>query len=161
MKMDFRRKRALELWTEGKELQLRGKLEKAIELYHKSIEIFPTAEAHTFLGWAYSVQGRMEEAIEECKEAIEIDPNFGNPYNDIGSYLVNLGQLNQATNWFEKAKKAPRYENKHYPYINLGRVFAAKGLILRAIAEFESALRICPEDSSAIEALQELRKAIN
>jgi len=27
----------------------------------------------------------LEEATAECLRAIEIDPDFGNPYNDIGS----------------------------------------------------------------------------
>ena len=53
----------------------------------RSIEIPPTAEAHTYLGWTYSLQGKLDEATAECLRAIEIDPEFGNPYNDIGVYL--------------------------------------------------------------------------
>ena len=161
MEIDFRKKRALELWTEGQELQRRGKLEKAVELYKKSIDIFPTAEAYTFLGWAFSFQGRIDDAISQCKQAIEVDPTLGNPYNDIGSYLIGQGNLDEAIQWLEKAKSASRYEAKHFPYINLGRVFAAKGLILRAITEFEGALKICPDDPTSVSALKELRNAIN
>ena len=51
----------------------------------------PTAEAHTFLGWAYSFLGDYESAITECRNAIELDPDFGNPYNDIGAYLIQQG----------------------------------------------------------------------
>lgn len=160
MELHFRKKRALELWTEGRENQLRGKLATAIELYQKSIEILPTAEAHTFLGWAYNTQGLINEAIAQCKLAIEVDPSFGNPYNDLGSYLMNQGNLGEATFWLEKAKLAERYDARHFPYINLGRIFAAQGLLLRAIAEFESALEICPNDPTSLDALQELRKAL-
>ncbi|NIO09761.1 MAG: tetratricopeptide repeat protein, partial [Deltaproteobacteria bacterium] len=46
---------------------------------------FPTAEAYTFLGWTYSFMGQLNEAIEECQRAITLDPDFGNPYNDIGA----------------------------------------------------------------------------
>src|SRR2546430_7197875 len=54
------------------------------DLYQQSIDVHPTAEAHTFLGWTLSFQGRLEEATRECLKAIEVDPDFGNPYNDIG-----------------------------------------------------------------------------
>src|SRR5688500_19484746 len=46
---------------------------------------YPTAEAHTFLGWVYSFQKRYDEAIAECLEAIRVDETLGNPYNDIRS----------------------------------------------------------------------------
>ena len=70
---------AYDLFQEAYERQMEGELEGAIELYQRSIATYPTAEAHTFLGWAYSFQGRLDDAIEECKKAIGIDPSFGNP----------------------------------------------------------------------------------
>ena len=82
---DARRAEALELFHLAYEHQMRGELEEAIELYKKSLEVCPTAESHTFLGWTYSFQGRWEDAIQECLLAIEVDPTFGNPYNDIGA----------------------------------------------------------------------------
>ena len=107
--------RAVELFRQAYEKQMSGDLEEAIDLYRESIETFPTAEAHTFLGWTYSFQGRIEEAIEECKHAIEIDPDFGNPYNDIGVYLIELGKHDEAVPWLEKAIEAKRYDAYHYP----------------------------------------------
>ena len=58
---------------------MQGDYDQAIELYTESLNIFPTAEAHTFLGWTYHFQGKVNEAIAECKRAIEVDPEFGNP----------------------------------------------------------------------------------
>jgi Tfp pilus assembly protein PilF len=54
--------------------------------------------------------------------AIEVDPTFGNPYNDIGAYYIGKGELDEAVQWLEKAKRAPRYEPRHFPYMNLGRL---------------------------------------
>src|SRR5207253_3118147 len=82
---------AIELWREAYRQQIAGDLEGAIETYRRSIAMCPTAEAHTFLGWTYSFQGRLEEATAECLRAIEVDPDFGNPYNDIGVYLMQQG----------------------------------------------------------------------
>jgi tetratricopeptide (TPR) repeat protein len=80
--------RAILLWQEGYRAHMDGDLERAVELYTKSIELSPTAEAYTFRGWAYSHMGRTDDAIAECHKAIEVDPDFGNPYNDIGAYLI-------------------------------------------------------------------------
>ena len=152
---------ALELWMHGQKHHLRGDLNRAIELYTKSLGLYPTAEAYTFRGWAYSFQGRVDEAIDECKKAIACDPTFGNPYNDIGSYLIKQGLLDDAVEWLEKAKTAPRYEPRHFPYMNLGRIYARKGMVLRAIQEFEAALEIHAGEPTCRSALGQLRGALN
>lgn len=132
---------AQRLFQEGYVKQTEGDVAGAILLYQQSLEMFPTAEAHTFLGWAYSFQGRFEEAIAECKKAIEKDPDYGNPYNDIGSYLIEKGRYDEALPWLEKALQALRYENYCYPHYNLGRVWEAKGKWQKAIENYDHALR--------------------
>jgi len=131
--------RSAHLLKAGYEKQMAGNLQAAIQLYKASIAEHPTAEAHTFLGWTYSFLGRYDDAIEECKSAIRVDPEFGNPYNDIGSYLVHLDRLEEAIPWLEKAKHAPRYEPRHFPYINLGRIYLKLGRAQEAAREFEQA----------------------
>jgi Tfp pilus assembly protein PilF len=136
---DSKIERAACLLKAAYEKQLGGELETAIDLYKASIAEHPTAEAHTFLGWTYSFQGRLDEAIQECKTAIGVDPSFGNPYNDIGSYLVHQNRLEEAIPWLEKAKLAPRYEPRHFPYLNLGKIYLRLGRIREANREFEQA----------------------
>src|SRR5712671_7024929 len=155
------RAQALELWRSGFARHRRGDLRAAVELYQRSIETCPTAEAHTFLGWAYAHAGHVDRAIAECKRAIEVDPNFGNPYNDIGVYLIEKGALDDAVPWLERAKRAPRYEPRHFPYLNLGRLYAAKGMVLQAIREFEGALEISPEEPLCREMVVRLRAMLN
>lgn len=155
------RERALRLWDEGAARHMRGDLEGAVLLYTRSIEVCPTAEAFTFRGWAYQGMGRIDDAIAECKRAIEIDPSFGNPYNDIGAYLIEKGQLDDAIPWLERAKLAPRYEPRHFPFMNLGRLYAAKRMVSRAIAEFERALELEPGDPACVQMLARLRAALN
>src|SRR5262245_44644799 len=152
---------AQELRQQAFELQKAGQYEQAISLYKQSIEVYPTAEAHTFLGWTYSFQERLDEAIEECQRAIEVDPDFGNPYNDIGVYLMQKGLFDEALSWLEKAKQAPRYEPRHFPYLNSGRIYMARGDWLKALKEFEQAVKIMPDDRGARQALAELRGRLN
>jgi tetratricopeptide (TPR) repeat protein len=152
---------AAELFQKAYELQMEGDLEEAIDTYKQSIDIYPTAEAHTFLGWTYSFQGRLDEAITECKRAIEVDPDFGNPYNDIGAYLIEKEEYDSAIEWLERAIQARRYESYHYPHYNLGRVYMAKGMMKRALDEFEQAIAIAPDYSLATDAADQLRRLIN
>ena len=132
------------LWQEGYQLHLAGAYEEAIKRFEESIELHPTAEAHTFLGWSMSYLGRREEAIEECKKAIALDPDYGNPYNDIGVYLIDLGRPDEAVAWLEKAMRAKRYCCYQFPHFNLGRVQLMKGQLEEAKRSFERALSYDP-----------------
>ena len=152
---------ALELWREGTARLLAGDLAEAIDLFTRSLEICPSAEAYTFRGWAYSFTGNLDRAIEECQKAIATDPTFGNPYNDIGCYLMEQGRLEDAPVWFERAKKASRYEPRHFPYLNLGRLYAARGDVAEALAEFEGALAENPGDPMALKYLETLKYRVN
>jgi tetratricopeptide (TPR) repeat protein len=158
---DDRVTRAQKLFQQAYALQVDGRYDRAIRLYQQSIELYPTAEAHTFLGWTYSFQGRLDEAIAACRKAIEVDPDFGNPYNDIGVYLMQKGRYDEAIPWLEKAKQAARYEPRHFPYLNAGRIYLAKGDWLRALKEFEQAVELMPDDPGARRALAELRGRLN
>jgi Tfp pilus assembly protein PilF len=156
-----RLRRAEALWQEAYRRQMAGDLEAAVAGYRASIEAHPTAEAHTFLGWTYSFQGKVEEAVAECLRAIEVDPSFGNPYNDIGVYLMQQDRLDEAVPWLEKAKRAPRYEPRHFPCLNLGRIHLRRGAWWEALREFEAAAALAPRDRDVARALHELRGRLN
>jgi tetratricopeptide (TPR) repeat protein len=152
---------AAECFQKAYEAQMQGDLETAVDLYRQSLQIFPTAEAHTFLGWTYSFQGRLDDAIEECKRAIAVDPDFGNPYNDIGAYLLEMGRLDEAIPWLEKATGAARYEAPHFPRFNLGRAYLAKEMFSRALQEFEKALALRPGYEAAARAAAAIKRRLN
>jgi len=151
---------AIQLMKEAYMHQMRGDLHLAVELYKRSIEIYPTAEAHTFLGWTYRFMDKLEDAIAECKRAIEVDPSFGNPYNDIGAYLIELGELDSAIPWLEKATLSARYEAYHYPWYNLGRIYLAKEMYSMGRACFQKSLDIEPRYTLAEEALEKVRRLL-
>ncbi|PIQ24006.1 hypothetical protein COW36_05665 [bacterium (Candidatus Blackallbacteria) CG17_big_fil_post_rev_8_21_14_2_50_48_46] len=141
--------------------QMKGDLASAIQLYKRSISVFPTAEAHTFLGWTYSFQERYYEAIDECLRAIELDPDYGNPYNDIGSYLIELNQLKDSVPWFQKALQASRYASKVFPWFNLGRVAEWSYDHLQARDCYARAMEIDPSYLPAWEAYVRVCAVLN
>lgn len=151
--------RAELLWQQGYAFHILGAYEYAIVLFERSIETQPTAEGHTFLGWSLSHVGQIEEAIAECKKAIAIDPDFGNPYNDVGVYLIELGRLDEAVPWLKKAMVAERYCCYQFPHFNLGMILLKKGKVSEAKRLFEQALEYDPEYLPAKRALEEIRKS--
>jgi len=152
-----RRQLAVELFQRAYMLQMEGELDQAAELYRESIDVCPTAEAYTFLGWTYRFQGRLNDAIAECMKAIAVDPSYGNPYNDIGAYLIEQGKHAEAIPWLEQATESERYESYHYPWYNLGRAHAALESYNRARECFTKAIVIQPDYRLAADALEKLR----
>lgn len=155
------KQRAIVLFQEAYTAQMSGDLSSAIRLYKESIDIHPTAEAYTFLGWTYSFQGDYDLAIAECLAAISIDANFGNPYNDIGSYLVAKGNLYDCVRWFKMAIQAPRYEARAYPHFNLGHVYEKRGDLLSAAKHYGLALDESRDYKSAEVALRNVQAKLN
>ncbi|MEE8197767.1 MAG: tetratricopeptide repeat protein [Acidiferrobacterales bacterium] len=150
--------KAFVLWQQGYLLHLMGKYEEAIRSFSQSIDEHPTAEAYTFRGWSLSMLGRLKEAIAECKQAIRVDPDYGNPYNDIGVYLIDLGRPDEAIPWLEKALHAKRYCCYEYPRFNIGRVLLLKGRVAEAKRWFENALAYEPGYEPALKALELIRE---
>jgi Tfp pilus assembly protein PilF len=103
----------------------------------------------------------LDEATAECLRAIQIDPDFGNPYNDIGVYLMQQGKLDEAIIWLGKAKQARRYEPRQFPFMNLGRVYLKQGRWWDALREFEGAVQAAPGDVHAAKTLHQLRGQLN
>ena len=152
---------ARELFQNAYQLQMQGDFDLAAQFYKRSIELHPTAEAHTFLGWTYHYQGKLMDAIAECKRAIELDPDFGNPYNDIGAYMIELGQFDEAIPWLQQAVESRRYEPRHFPHYNLGRAYLGKEMYGQAMRCFQEAIQIEPRYSLARQALESLRRMVN
>lgn len=153
--------RAAEYFRQAYELQMSGDFPQAIELYTRSIAACPTAEAYTFRGWARSFLGDYDRAIEDCQHAIDVDPEFGNPYNDIGAYLIEQEKWAQAIPWFEKAMVAKRYEARAYPYLNLGRVYEHQHQWEKARRCYAQAHAIDRRYVTALAALRRLRAMCN
>lgn len=151
------RHKAHQSWAQGYAFHLVGEYKIAIDLFSKSIALHPTAEAYTFRGWSLSMLGRLKEAIADCKAAIRLDPDYGNPYNDIGVYLIDLGRPDEATPWLKKAMGAKRYCCYQYPHFNLGRVLLMNGRVLAAMQSFERALSYEPDYDPALKALEFIR----
>ena len=150
-----------EFFERAYKLQMNGNFEEAIKNYKKSLVYYPTAEAYTFLGWALSALGDYDRAIDECKNAIQMDPDFGNPYDDIGAYLINLERFEEAIAWLELAISAKRYSNREFAHFNLGVVYEKMGLWFEALDEYKKAFSLAPDYKLAKHHLYRLQGLLN
>jgi tetratricopeptide (TPR) repeat protein len=155
------KREAVALFNEAYAAQMAKDYATAIRLYKKSIEVFPTAEAYTFLGWTYSFEGNYDLAIAECLAAIAVDATFGNPYNDIGSYLIAKGNYYDCVRWFKLAIDSVRYEARAYPHFNLAHVYEKRGRLLEAAKHYGLALKEQPNYTQAYIALRKLQEKLN
>lgn len=160
-----REEEARELVRQAYNLTVNGKLNDAVEMYRKAIRLHPTAEAHTFLGWAYSHLREYKRAIAECETAIALDPDFGNPWNDIGAYLMQLSSsrrsLEEAVPYLKRAMTAKRYATPHFPHYNYGRILERQGDWFGAIVEYKASLNLQPNYTMAKDAFYRLQALLN
>ena len=136
--------------------QLEGDVERALILYEKSIRLNATAEAHAYIGWAKSTRGRLEDAIAHCHQAIQLDPEFPNAWNDIGAYLIDLGDPDEALFFLKRATRMKANPAPSFPHYNLHRAYLALGDRDRAVRHVQASLEADPEFSPAQDALAEL-----
>jgi Tfp pilus assembly protein PilF len=100
----------------------------------------------------------LEDAMRECRRAIDVDPTLGNPYNDIGAYLIELGRADEAIPWLKRATEAERYCCPFYAHCNLGRVYMLRGDLVAAREAFARALDANPEYDLARQLLGEVER---
>lgn len=151
------RRVARDLFRRAYRAQMRGELEEALGLYRASIATYPTAEAYTFLGWTHSFKRDFEAALGCCRDALDLDPDFGNPRNDIGAYLIELGRWTEAAPWLRAALRSRRYSSYHFPLYNLGRIAEHMGDWSEAERYYELALRVEPRYAVARQSLVRLQ----
>ena len=138
-----------------------GDLRAALRAFQDASHYMRTAESLTYQGWMHALLGDLERAEGLCLEAIRLDPEFGNPYNDIGTIRLQRRDITSAIQWFEKAKRARRYEPRHFPFMNLGRLYLSLGMPEKALHEFEGALSYAPSNEEVRSALEGLRRQLD
>lgn len=149
------------LLESGLKAVAQGKIRLARRFFREAAKRSESAEALTYWGWMEFQLGNTTMAMLLCQKAIRLDPELGNPYNDMGSYYVSLGKLDEAISWFERAVRAKRSMARQYPHINLGRVYAAKNFPRRAIHHFREALKYQPDDPELMAEIHYLEMGLN
>jgi len=156
-----RRREAEQYRTLGQERHAAGDVEDAAAYYRMSVDVYPTAEAYTYLGVALAARGQWSDAIVQCERAIRIDPELGNAYNDLAVYTAELGRLHEALHWLDKAIAAKKYDCRNYPFYHRGRILERLRRFTEARDAYMTSLEIEPDWEPARVALRRVLGWLN
>jgi len=135
-KKDVFEKNAEEYFRKGHEQLKNKKLDEAIKAFNKAAKISPkTPVAHYWVGMAYFYNKETEKAIAKFKKVSELEPDNYRAYGMIGKVLsFDKTKLDEAIKYLEKALTInPDYAEAHF---DLGRIYALRGDMNRALSEF-------------------------
>jgi tetratricopeptide (TPR) repeat protein len=123
-----------------------GDLEKAIKLAKQSVEAYPDSfDAWYCLGKVYHNTGDNEKAIETLKKAEELASNENKKlsiYQYIGSLLINIGKLDDALIYFNKALTLAILSNKGTTYAlsKIAYIYFRKGDLEKSAEYYNKAM---------------------
>ena len=143
---DLHKRAEADEWRDlGDERHAAGDLDDAAAYYQMSLDLFPTAEAHTALAVALAARANWDAAIENCRQAVALDPELGNPYNDMAVYLIEKNELSEALQWLDRALQAPRYDSRHFSHYHRGRILERMARFGEARSAFGQAVKMAPD----------------
>ena len=124
--------------------QQSGNTSKAIELYKRSIKIFPNrSEPYANLGNIYKHMGNLKEAEICYQKDLEIQPNSSLANYNLGALYIDLKYLKEAEFFIRKAIKIK--PNDPLFYCDLGRVLIEKGDVKGAEKLIRKSIQIKPD----------------
>jgi type IV pilus assembly protein PilF len=126
---------------------MKGRLDEAAKAYEKCLQINPQfSEAHNNLGTVYQEMGHLEQAEQEFRKALA-DLAYTNrelPYFNLARLYVIQGRLDEA---LDNVQKALQIKPRLAMALNLrGLIYEKKNIIGEAVASYEAAVKIVPDD---------------
>lgn len=127
---------AEEHFKKGHEALKNHQLDEALKEFEKAAEMSPkTAVAHYWVGMTYFYKKEPERAMAKFKKVLDLEPENYHALAMIGKILsFDENKLDEAIIYLKKALSiSPEYADAHF---DLARVYAKKGDMNRALAEF-------------------------
>lgn len=130
------------------QLKRAGKLEEAIALYHRVIELNPHLSwAYHNLGNALIEQGNLDRAAACYLESIKINPNSAWLYYRLGEALAQQGDLEAAIELFQKAIALKPDCYKFYD--SMGWVLNQQQNFDKALKNYQKSIEINPSTTES------------
>jgi Flp pilus assembly protein TadD len=126
-----------------------GDSARVVELLEDVVRRDPAyAEAHNYLGIAYTRLRRFEDAVREYETLLELDPSSASAHNNLGSLALTRGDARAAIAHFESALAFdPDHASTHN---GLGVAYARGGNFERAIESWRRAVELDPRQYDAL-----------
>ena len=125
-----------------------GQYSKAIEQYHKALQINPYyPKAYANLGFALAKQGKVEESIAQFLKASQLQPGDYETLSNLGVTLIMQKRYAEAIKYLSEAVELNPYFAKAHN--NLGVALNREGRAEEAIDHYSTALKLDPEYAEA------------
>jgi Flp pilus assembly protein TadD len=136
----------------GYVLEASGRKDKARAEYEKAIQLSPkSGKVHYNYAMFLSINGQLDQAIAEFETALHWKRGRPEAHYHLGHALFLKGDLEGAKKHY---LEAARLDPKAPVHNSLGVVYMKLGQTAEAIAEFNEALRLRPNDADAAENLR-------
>jgi tetratricopeptide (TPR) repeat protein len=132
----------------------RGDVSTAISRFEKALQIRSrnnsahynsgSALIENTLAAVLAQKGRLNEAIDHCHNAIKLRPGYGDPYLNLGNALFLQGRIEDAITQWQQAHATESKDARFHTA--LADAFLKARLLKEAIAEYEYAAEISPQD---------------
>jgi Tfp pilus assembly protein PilF len=123
-----------------------GQYSKAIEKYHKALQINPYyPNAYTNLGFALAKQGKVEESITQFLKALQLKPKDPETLSNLGVALLLQNRPEEAIHYLSEAVALNPYLGRAHS--NLGVALNRLGRVQEAIEHYSIALQLDPDSA--------------
>jgi len=123
------RKVQKEVFDKASQLQEKGKLDEALQVYSNILDGQEDAEVYYNIGYIKVAQGKYDEALVAFRRALMIDNVHGHAYKKMGEVYTQMGEAEEAENCYEKA----------------GNIFMEREMEQEAEISFKEVLKINPD----------------
>jgi len=136
----------------GYVLERLGRKDEAIAEYERGTQLNPkSGKVHYNYAMFLALNGKLDQAIAEFQMVLKHNPNHPEAHYHLGLALFAKGDLEGAKiHYLETARLDP----KAPVHNNLGVVYMRLGQTSEAIAQFNEALRLQPDNATAAENLR-------
>ncbi|HUL42696.1 MAG TPA: type IV pilus biogenesis/stability protein PilW [Burkholderiales bacterium] len=135
----------------------RGQMGFALDDLKQALDTDPNyAPAYNVRGLVYMQLHQNDEAERDFRRALEIDPLDSDTNNNYGWFLCQNKHEDESIKYFMAALKNPLYATPEKSYVNSGICMRRKGDDKAALAYFNKALQIRPDQPLALYNMAEL-----
>ena len=145
------------------ELQVQGRLDEALAEVETAARLDPLDPANHFtlgsvktgIGVERGDTALVNEGMDALWLTVALDPKWILPWTEIGSTLHHTGRSAEAVRHLRSAKSECGPLDSHY-HSTLGAAYWKLGQLPKALAAFEAAIELDPEETSALVAASEI-----
>lgn len=145
---------AIANYIEGANGKNQTKIDKAISLYKKALNINPfLADAHNNLGVIYTQRNMLDEAINSFKEAYRLNTQHISALDNLARIFLNKQDLENAALVFEEILRTNPKDRTKEILNTLGMIYFKQGKIDKVISKCKEIIKLDPNNIAAYENL--------